>query len=105
VARHPTRATSLAETPLRDAWAPDSSQCCGDDAHGQNAHEFELMVEAGMPPMFAVQAATTHAAELLGREKDLPLDNIILTKHISFMMKGGTVYKRDGKPVELDGQR
>src|SRR5690606_14168029 len=39
--------------------------------HGQNAHELELMVEAGMPPLFALQAATTHAAELLGRSADL----------------------------------
>src|SRR5690625_115710 len=35
--------------------------------HGDNAHEFELMVEAGMPPMYAIQAATTHADALLGR--------------------------------------
>src|SRR5450631_716703 len=26
--------------------------------HGQNAREFELMVQAGMPPMFTIQAAT-----------------------------------------------
>ena len=30
--------------------------------HGQNAHEFELMMQAGMPAMFALQTATTHAA-------------------------------------------
>ena len=34
--------------------------------HGQNAREFVLMVEAGMPPMEAIQAATRSAAELLG---------------------------------------
>ncbi len=39
--------------------------------HGENAHEFELMVQAGMPPMFTLQAATTHAAELLKHEKDI----------------------------------
>ena len=39
--------------------------------HGQNAHEFELMVQAGMPPMFVLQAATTHAAQLLKQDKDL----------------------------------
>jgi imidazolonepropionase-like amidohydrolase len=85
--------------------------------HGQNAHEFELMVQAGMPPMFALQAATTHAAELLKRDKDLgsvtagkradliavpanPLDDISLMKRVSFVMKDGVVYKRDGKAVD-----
>ena len=84
--------------------------------HGQNAHEFELMVQAGMPPMFVLQAATTHAAQLLKRDKDLgclcagkfadviavpgnPLDDISLMKHVSFVMKDGVLYKRDGNAV------
>ncbi len=89
--------------------------------HGQNAHEFELMVQAGMPLIFVLQAATTHAAELLKHEQDLgsvvsgnladliavpgnPLENISLMKRVSFVMKDGVVYKRDGKAVELDEQ-
>jgi imidazolonepropionase-like amidohydrolase len=89
--------------------------------HGQNAHEFELMVQAGMPPMFALQAATTHAAELLKHDKDLgslsvgkfadvvavpgnPLDDISLMKRVSFVMKDGVVYKRDGNPVIVEAQ-
>jgi imidazolonepropionase-like amidohydrolase len=87
--------------------------------HGQNAHEFELMVRAGMPPLFAIQAATVHAAQLLKRDKDLgsvtagkladlvavggnPVDDISLLKNVSFVMKDGVVYKRDGKAIELD---
>jgi imidazolonepropionase-like amidohydrolase len=87
--------------------------------HGQNAHEFELMVQAGMPPMFALQAATTHAAQLLKRDKDLgsvsagkladliavpdnPLNDISVMKRVSFVMKDGVVYKRDGKAADLD---
>jgi imidazolonepropionase-like amidohydrolase len=87
--------------------------------HGQNAHEFELMVMAGMSPMFVLQAATTHAAELLKHEKDLgsvtpgkladviavpgnPLDDISLMKRVTFVMKDGVVYKRDAKAVELE---
>jgi imidazolonepropionase-like amidohydrolase len=79
--------------------------------HGQNAHEFELMVQAGMPPAFALQAATTHAAKLLRMDKDIgtveagkyadivavpgdPLANISLMKQVSFVMKGGQVYKQ-----------
>jgi imidazolonepropionase-like amidohydrolase len=86
--------------------------------HGENAHEFELMVQAGMPPLFAIQAATTHAAELLKHEKDFgaispgkladviavrgnPLDNISLLKQVSFVMKEGVVYKLDGKALEV----
>jgi imidazolonepropionase-like amidohydrolase len=85
--------------------------------HGDNAHEFELMVQAGMPPMFTLQAATTHAAELLRHDKDIgsvtagkfadlvavpgnPVDDISLMKKVSFVMKEGVVYKSDGKTVE-----
>jgi imidazolonepropionase-like amidohydrolase len=89
--------------------------------HGQNAHELELMVQAGMPPMFTLQAATTHAAQLLKREKDLgsvsagkfadviavpgnPLDDISLMKRVSFVMKDGVVYKRNGSAVNVEAQ-
>jgi imidazolonepropionase-like amidohydrolase len=85
--------------------------------HGQNAHEFELMVEAGMPPMFTLQAATVSAAQLLKHDRDLgsiakgktadviavpgdPLANISLMKQVSFVMKDGVVYKLNGAPVE-----
>jgi imidazolonepropionase-like amidohydrolase len=87
--------------------------------HGENAHEFELMTQAGMPALFVLQAATTHAAELLKHDKDLgsitkgkfadlvavagnPLDDISLMKSVSFVMKEGVVYKRDGKAVDVD---
>jgi imidazolonepropionase-like amidohydrolase len=87
--------------------------------HGQNAHEFELMVQAGMPPLFAIQAATVRAAELLKHEKDLgsvaagkfadlvavagnPLEDISVLKQVSFVMKEGVVYKRDGKALEYN---
>jgi imidazolonepropionase-like amidohydrolase len=78
--------------------------------HGENAKEFEYMVEAGMPPMFAIQAATTHAAQLLRHDKDVgsiepgkyadvvavpgnPLDDIKLMQKVDFVMKAGKVYK------------
>jgi imidazolonepropionase-like amidohydrolase len=87
--------------------------------HGENAHEFELMVQAGMPPLYAIQAATVHASELLKHDKDLgsvtagkfadvvavsgnPLEDIALLKQVSFVMKEGVVYKRDGKASEID---
>ena len=85
--------------------------------HGQNAHEFELMVGAGMPPMFTLQAATINAAQLLRHDKDLgtvaagkiadvvavpgnPIDDISLMKRVSFVMKDGVVYKLNAVPVE-----
>jgi imidazolonepropionase-like amidohydrolase len=85
--------------------------------HGQNAHEFELMVGAGMPPMFTIQAATINAAQLLRHDKDLgtvavgkiadvvavpgnPIDDISLMKRVSFVMKDGVVYKLNSVPVE-----
>ena len=84
--------------------------------HGENAHEFELMVDAGMPPMFCIQAATVSAAALL-RQKDLgsvapgkiadvvavpgnPIDDISLMKRVSFVMKDGVVYKLNSVPVD-----
>jgi imidazolonepropionase-like amidohydrolase len=89
--------------------------------HGQNAHEFELMVQAGMPPLFVLQAATTHAAQLLGHDKDIgsisagkfadlvavptdPLQDISVMRQVSFVMKAGVVYKRDGQAIDTDVQ-
>jgi imidazolonepropionase-like amidohydrolase len=84
--------------------------------HGQNAKEFGYMVDAGIPTVVAIQAATTHAAELLKHDKDLgsvstgkladivavsgnPLADISLLGKIEFVMKDGVVYKQDGKPT------
>jgi len=41
--------------------------------HGENAREFELMVEAGMTPSQALEASTVTAARLLGLERDVGL--------------------------------
>jgi imidazolonepropionase-like amidohydrolase len=85
--------------------------------HGENAREFALMVKAGMPPLFTIQAATTHAAELLRQQGNLgviaagsyadiiavpgdPVADVTRLQSVSFVMKGGRVYKLDGRPVE-----
>lgn len=84
----------------------------GVSPHGQNAREFELMVQAGMSPMEAIKAATVSAADLVGVTKDLgtvepgkyadlvataasPLDNISELRHVRFVMKAGAVYKQE----------
>lgn len=84
--------------------------------HGENAREFAYMVQAGMPPLYTIQAATTHAAALLRHSDDIgslspgkyadliavrgdPLADITRLQHVGFVMKAGTVYKRDGVAV------
>ena len=69
-----------------------------------------------MPAMFTIQAATIRAAELLRHEKDLgtitagkladivavpgnPIDDISVMRRVNFVMKDGSVYKRDGNPT------
>ena len=79
--------------------------------HGKNWVEFVYMHEAGMPAMAAIRSATWHAAELLGNpdlgciEKgklaDIiavdgnPVEDIYTMSRVSFVMKGGIVYKQE----------
>jgi imidazolonepropionase-like amidohydrolase len=85
--------------------------------HGQNAKEFEYMVEAGIPNAYALQAATVNAAALLKQSDNMgsleagkfadviavkgnPLDDISLMKQVDFVMKAGVVYKEAGRQVD-----
>ncbi|MCW3466003.1 metal-dependent hydrolase family protein [Chitinophaga nivalis] len=78
--------------------------------HGKNWLEFTYMVEAGMPPMEVIQAATISAADLLGVKDKLgsieagkladivavdgdPLRDIQVMSKVVFVMKDGVVYK------------
>jgi len=77
--------------------------------HGWNGKQFAKMVEWGLTPMQAIQAATVNAADLLGwsdrvgsvqpgRFADLvavagdPLADIHELERVTFVMKGGVVY-------------
>ena len=79
------------------------------------AQEFPRMVEFGMTPMQAIQAATSRAAELLGREGEIgviapgayadlaavegdPLKDIAVLKSVSFVMKDGKVVRSARPP-------
>lgn len=79
--------------------------------HGKNYKEFEYMVEAGMPPMIAIQSATVTGADLLGLSDRIgsiekgkladiiavegdPLQDIKVMKEVRFVMKEGVVYKQ-----------
>jgi imidazolonepropionase-like amidohydrolase len=83
----------------------------GVSAHGDNALEFVLMVEAGMPPMAAIRSATSATAKFLeiddrlgsvevGKLADLvavpgdPLVDIAAMRRVHFVMKDGVVHLR-----------
>lgn len=84
----------------------------GVSAHGDNAGEFALLVKAGLTPLEAIRAATIWAAEHLGlldqigsllpgKQADLiavrgdPLTDVTVLTKVSFVMKGGVVYRND----------
>jgi len=86
-----------------------------DTGLGENPKEFGLMVRAGMKPIDAIIAGTRVSADLIGDEKigriapgsyaDIvavagdPIADISELERVTFVMKGGTVYKSGGKPV------
>jgi imidazolonepropionase-like amidohydrolase len=79
--------------------------------HGQNAREFEYMVEGGMPPLEAIRAATLYAATVMGWQDRLgtleagkfadivavpddPRRDISTMSRVSFVMKDGAVVRQ-----------
>ena len=79
--------------------------------HGTQAREFELMVQYGMSPVAVLQADLINGAKLLGWEGQIgalkpgyfadviavpgdPTRDIGVLKHVSFVMKGGVVYRK-----------
>ncbi|MEO5590634.1 MAG: amidohydrolase family protein [Gemmatimonadaceae bacterium] len=82
--------------------------------HGTNAKEFGLMVDWGrLSPIASLTAGTMGGARLLGWDKNLgsieagkwadivavpgnPLEDIHRTEQVSFVMKGGVIYKGAG---------
>lgn len=83
--------------------------------HGTNAHEFSLLVQAGLSPLDAIRSATVGAADHLriaqeagtlapGRPADViavegdPLRDVTVLEHVRFVMKGGQIYRNDPGP-------
>jgi imidazolonepropionase-like amidohydrolase len=80
--------------------------------HGDNAKQFAKMVQWGMTPLQAIQAATLRASEALGRDDvgviepgrfgDLvavrgdPLRDVTLLEHVDAVVKGGELVKGPG---------
>jgi imidazolonepropionase-like amidohydrolase len=82
--------------------------------NGFNARQFVTMVQWGMTPMQAIQAASANAAEALGRTRDVgaiavgrygdligvagdPLADVALLQSVAFVMKGGETIKTPAK--------
>jgi imidazolonepropionase-like amidohydrolase len=78
--------------------------------HGDNAKQFHSMVTFRMTPAGAIRAATSSAADLIGRSADegtlevgkyadliavtsSPLEKVETLEHVGLVLKGGKVYK------------
>jgi imidazolonepropionase-like amidohydrolase len=77
--------------------------------HGDNGKQFAKMVQWGMTPLQAIQAATLHASEALGRNdvgvlqpgrygdivavRGDPLRDVSLLEHVDAVVKGGELVK------------
>jgi imidazolonepropionase-like amidohydrolase len=87
-----------------------------DIGEGDHTQEFGLLIANGMKPMEAIFAATRNAADLLGRADKvgsiqpgryadivaIPADPVAqpeALRHVTFVMKGGVVYRSDGHPT------
>ena len=92
---------------LKLAFGTDAGVC----DYGTAGKQFAFMVKYGMTAMQAIQAATSSAAELLGRSDQIgsikkgkyadviavagdPLKNVSLLENVQFVMKDGKVYKQ-----------
>jgi imidazolonepropionase-like amidohydrolase len=79
--------------------------------HGTQAREYELMVKYGMTPVTALQAGLLNGAKLLGWQGQIgalkagyfadviavpgdPSQDISVLNKVTFVMKGGVVYRR-----------
>ena len=79
--------------------------------HGTQAREFMLMVKYGMSPLAVLQADVLNGAKLLGWDGQIgslesgyladviavsgdPLQDVGVLENVSFVMKGGVVYKK-----------
>ena len=99
---------------FRKAHAAGVKMVFGSDAgvmpHGRSAGSSDMMVQYGMTPMQAIQAATRNAAQALGREKDVgaiavgrygdmiavdgdPLADVRVLEKVDAVIKGGELVK------------
>ena len=120
VSRKAAEIGPLMKAAFRRAYEAGVRIAFGSDAgavpHGSNAGELVHLVEAGMPPLEAIRAATQNGADLLGRAGEIgtlapgaradviavgadPLRDIAVLQNVEFVMKDGVIYKAQGRPV------
>jgi imidazolonepropionase-like amidohydrolase len=113
--QHDAQLGQIQRDNFRKAVAAGAKMSFGTDAgvcpYGTSAKQFAFMVKYGMTPMQAIQAATSNAADLLGRSNEFgsikpgkyadviavagdPLTDIRLLENIQFVMKDGKIYKQ-----------
>ena len=101
---------------FRKAWQAGAKMAFGTDAgvypHGDNAKQFAKMVEWGMKPIDAIQAATVKAADLLGWADKVgavetghyadiiavsgdPTSDVKVLESVKFVMKGGAIVRNE----------
>jgi imidazolonepropionase-like amidohydrolase len=101
---------------FRHAFQAGTKMAFGTDSgvypHGDNARQFAKMVEWGMKPLDAIQAATVNAADLIGwpdkigaletghyadliAVSDDPLSDVRVLESVKFVMKGGAVVRNE----------
>jgi imidazolonepropionase-like amidohydrolase len=112
-----------AKAMLPKAIAAGVKIACGTDApavpHGDNAKELGALVQRGMTPMQALQAATTTSAALIEMEGELgqlspgyladliavpgdPTTDISATQDVRFVMKAGRIYSDGSESATAD---
>jgi imidazolonepropionase-like amidohydrolase len=101
---------------FRHAFQSGAKMAFGTDSgvypHGDNAKQFAKMVEWGMKPLDAIQAATVNAADLIGWPEKIgaletghyadliavsgdPLSDVRVLEAVKFVMKGGAVVRNE----------
>ncbi len=109
VANHYTNLMKCYKKGVKICWGTDAGTPF--NFHGTQTIEFTYMAEAGLPVGYILQAATRVNSEMVmmadkigtieaGKFADIvavdkdPFDDIETMRHVSFVMKGGEVYKK-----------